>query len=751
MAHQDGYSHFYSKYSLILVIFFLSWASPTSSYAQVWKEEVQRSTATTIPQPLVIPPSQHFEGIDGLWSTFNLQVGTPEQDVRVLVSTASPQTMVVSSNYGCSNKVIANPPLTCAEQRGQLFDASSSSTWIEQGNFSIDGDGVGFERNLGYQLDCSWGLDTVHLSLVGGPTLPNQTIASFFDARYFYLGVFGLGIQPVNYTILGNSSAPTFFTSLKNRNLIPSLSWSYTAGAHYQLKQVFGQLIFGGYDAARIEPNTVSFDMAPDSDRDLVVWIQEIDFIGTTQKTILPAPIDAFIDSTDPLIWLPESVCKDFEIAFNLTLDNRTNLYLLNNSQHAALRAASPSVSFRLSNSQTGGQTVTITLPYPALDLTVEYPIVPNSTYYFPIRRAANSTQYTLGRTFLQEAYLTTDYENNSFTVSQCSWTENTLTQNIITIPSHEASITNSTSSSNTTSSINNKIKPPPSLRKSISKGAIAGIVVAVVILLAISIILAYLLFYRRKRDKVKEVTEIINNTNNSRPKSCYSESVEKVVNGVTELSSHRDRIHEVSSDGNLRGTAVELDAQGRATAAERQISRHASNRSELESPNRALYRIIHRQASNISELESLAGPLSRTPLVESPSRSDLQSLPGCLRRSIPRKPVNRSETISPLERPMMEQSLSGSVIDSAIDRSETSFLEFESPVLGHATLSEVGSLENFRETFLDSVSQVRYNNKKAKAAEVQEILDEYLSEDGEELELEEAEEEAGVKKMNPD
>jgi len=47
-------------------------------------------------------------------------------------------------------------------------------------------------------------------------------------------GIFGLNSQPVNFTSLGNFSSPSFITTLKNEGTIPSLGWSYTAGAKYR-------------------------------------------------------------------------------------------------------------------------------------------------------------------------------------------------------------------------------------------------------------------------------------------------------------------------------------------------------------------------------------------------------------------------------------------------------------------------------------------------------------------------------------
>jgi hypothetical protein len=86
--------------------------------------------------------------------------------------------------------------------------------------------------------------------------------------------------------------------------------------------------------------------------------------------------------------------------------------------------ATNPSVTFLLGVSTTGGSTTNIVLPFEALALKTQYPFTANATRYFPLRRAANETQHTLGRTFLQEAYLTVDYERGNFTVSQCTFNQ---------------------------------------------------------------------------------------------------------------------------------------------------------------------------------------------------------------------------------------------------------------------------------------------------------------------------------------
>ena len=70
----------------------------------------------------------------------------------------------------------------------------------------------------------------------------------------------------------------------------------------------------------------------------------------------------------------------------------------------AALMAQNASVTFTLGNRKSGGPTINITLPYASFDLVASFPVYPNSTRYFPLKQAANDSQYALGRTFLQEA-----------------------------------------------------------------------------------------------------------------------------------------------------------------------------------------------------------------------------------------------------------------------------------------------------------------------------------------------------------
>ncbi|KAB8304447.1 hypothetical protein EYC80_003842 [Monilinia laxa] len=444
----------------------------------------------------------YFEGADGHWSTFNIRVGTPATSVRVIVSTNSPATLVVLPG-GCTTNAIDPVPVECSSSRGGTFNNTLSRTWIDQGIFGINGVSNGVEANLGYNFDADYGLDTLGLGYAdgaNGPTLKNQTLATYALASPLYTGVFGLSTQPVIYQTFGNISVPSFLQSLRNQNLIPSLSWSYTAGAKYRLKAgQFAQLIFGGYDTSRYQPSAVTFSLNADVTRDLVVGVQAIVYQGQTTTSLLQDPIYAFVESTDPNIWLPLSACLLFEKAFGLVWNETTSIYLINSTQYALLSGASPTVIFSIANTISGGSIVNIQLPIGAFTLRASYPFVDNTTYYFPLKRAANDTQYTLGCTFLQEAYLTVDYDHGNFSINQCTWIDGAAS-NVVAIRAPLDGISNS---SNDTSY--SPDKPPPKL---ISPGAIAGIAIGALALIFIP--LTIFLLRRRNHHKIVRNSKLI-------------------------------------------------------------------------------------------------------------------------------------------------------------------------------------------------------------------------------------------------
>ena len=428
--------------------------------------------ASPVPAPVVIPASQNFEGNDGPWSTFTLRIGTPAQDVSAMVSTTGYQTWAVVPQ-GCPS----SEPADCAKLRVSLFNYNQSSTWVQNNVTSNGTFTLGLEENLDYTGNGLYGYDTVALGWQGsnGPSLDQQIVAGIATPEFYY-GIFGLDPRPTNLTNF-NDPVPSYMSNLKNQNLIPSLSWGYTAGNQYRENKVLGSLTLGGYDTSRFEPNDIIFAFDEQDIQALTVQVASITYtVNSTNASLLSTPISAFVDSTIPWIYLPVDVCKKFEEAFRIVWDIESQAYLVNETLHTRLLSDNATVTFALQNTTGVGQ-VEIALPYAAFDLIAQYPIAVNSTRYFPLVRAANSTQYTLGRTFFQEAYVTADYERRTFTVSRCTWDANAQ-QNITAIKS-----------------LAEQQAPPSSTSRHVSGGAIAGIAIGSILGVAALVVLSYFLY----------------------------------------------------------------------------------------------------------------------------------------------------------------------------------------------------------------------------------------------------------------
>ena len=240
------------------------------------------------PSPLSIPPSQNWyvskshkltcgaktdTSIQG-WSWMGRGPHSPYKSAalrrmwRVLVSPASDDTLVVSS-AGC----VGSTDSSCTNDRGGTFNPNSSSSWQQHGYYQLN-----VEPALNVPTQAVYGNDTVTLGIQGsgGPTLQNQIVAAYAGTE-MYLGMFGLNPSSTNFTAT-DLDRQSYLSSLKAANLIPSLSFGYTAGNQYRLKQVYGSLTLGGYDSSLFTPNNITIPLAPGPTRQLLAGLQKDHF-----------------------------------------------------------------------------------------------------------------------------------------------------------------------------------------------------------------------------------------------------------------------------------------------------------------------------------------------------------------------------------------------------------------------------------------------------------------------------------------
>jgi hypothetical protein len=186
-------------------------------------------------------------------------------------------------------------------------------------------------------------------------------------------------------------------------------------------------VVLGGTNLGRYSRNNVTFPL--DANRNPMINLDGITVSATGTPpwgagpyTLMVEPAQVLIDSTTPFLWLPESACRAFEQALGLTWNSSMNLYLLDNETiYSGLVGPNLSFTFRLTLEPGSVEGVEIVIPFSSLDMTISWPYVNISSTekikYFPLKRASSDRQYTLGRSFLQEAYLAVDYDRGNFSV----------------------------------------------------------------------------------------------------------------------------------------------------------------------------------------------------------------------------------------------------------------------------------------------------------------------------------------------
>lgn len=207
------------------------------------------TTPLPIPRPQVLTPSGGFDGDDGKWSTFTINVaGDGEgkgQNFKVLISTSSPMVLVPAQTNWCDDDECAKGRGIMSTINGQQARGFSdqSGDWKSEGLYTLPITGTyWFSSTLllptgpnrpNNTMNGEWGTTTVGL----GPASPqSNTIEDQYVAIYYnedlYLGSLGLSVGEVGF---GAAKKPTYLSSLASHvDIIPSRSYGFTAGASYR-------------------------------------------------------------------------------------------------------------------------------------------------------------------------------------------------------------------------------------------------------------------------------------------------------------------------------------------------------------------------------------------------------------------------------------------------------------------------------------------------------------------------------------
>ncbi|KAF7197498.1 hypothetical protein HII31_01308 [Pseudocercospora fuligena] len=420
-----------------------------TSFSFVNSVSLTADVTMALPQAMVLQATGEWEGSDGKWSTFSLQVGSePSLNFHVLPSISGWQILLPDPTLICKgpNNITDSG---CLRSRGAYAFGSldQSTTWTPEGVRGLQAHPTLFAEDD--SLTAEFGLDTIALENVSSliqVVQEKQVVGGYANDKY-WLGLLGLATRQTDLSVDASSEAvfQSPLASLLQNGTIPSLSFGYTAGSYYGKSQPkngilsgitdraagannFGSLTLGGYDASRRSPqSSQNLEVKIDNQSyDLKVQLLDISVSnGTTggQRSLLPIgeTYSMFLDTSTSQLWLPEAVCDMFVSSFGIEEDS-TGLFRINATAHQVLIQNNPSVTFTLGPGDGSDRKLSIEFGYNAFDLKVS--AAPNGPYpsnftYFPIRRAANDSQFVLGRAFFQETYITVDWGRANFTLSK--------------------------------------------------------------------------------------------------------------------------------------------------------------------------------------------------------------------------------------------------------------------------------------------------------------------------------------------
>ena len=355
-------------------------------------------------------------------------------------------------------------------------------------------------------------------------TFPNGT-------SYVPISLLSLNPQTVPNPSTLNASKVGFslLGMLDFQNNISSKSWGLHVGSG--AFNITGSMYFGGYDQNRVIERPATFtnntielnSITLGTTSGVSPWTN-----GELNENFLKAngsivdTLPATADPSVPYLYLPGDTCSALASALPVVLNTDLDLYLWDTSSTAYSDIVSSPSFLNFTFAPSSGEPISIKVPFALLNLTLDFPVVPAPTPYFPCRPSSPSIPdpWRLGRAFLQAAYIGQNNDADVFWLAQAPGPNLPTTDPVVkTIASTDRSIAQYspgapkwedtwsdvlkplTSTSPATGNSTNS-PPPPATDSSLSGGAKAGIAVGVIIGVFLLALLAFLVIRHRRRQQ---------------------------------------------------------------------------------------------------------------------------------------------------------------------------------------------------------------------------------------------------------
>ena len=130
----------------------------------------------------------------------------------------------------------------------------------------------------------------------------------------------------------------------------------------------------------------------------------------------------AIINPIVPYLFMSPETCAAVTEHLPVTLDSQIGLYIWNTTDSQYERIVNSPAYLAFVFQKAGSGNLTIKVPFRLLSLTLEAPIVTAAQQYFPCRpfhTSDNSSDYFLGKAFLQAAFIGMNWQESKFFLAQ--------------------------------------------------------------------------------------------------------------------------------------------------------------------------------------------------------------------------------------------------------------------------------------------------------------------------------------------
>ncbi|OJJ33978.1 hypothetical protein ASPWEDRAFT_52328 [Aspergillus wentii DTO 134E9] len=369
-----------------------------------------------------MPWSENIYGPDGPWHAVSVNIGIPRQAVDLYPGGRWSGTILTSS--------VCDKQTPCYSKKAGLYNQSVSDTAGDITDFGSPG---GFTiTNVAGSAVTKTLHDTVNW---GSIKVPNVSLTAVESVHQTYPG--GQKI-PVEVGVLSLGSPQISHVDYGTWMFIPGYLWtvgeipSYSYGLHIgsASQNIPGSLYLGGYDQNRVlgdisTQSFISFSSAEPGGQ-LMIDMTDIglgvatggspwnftmkDGLLTQSNSSILAPFSVEVNPVKPYLYLPQSTCDAITSHLPVTFNQSLGLYLwdTDSSHYQAITSSPAYLWFMFLKDTQNNQNITIKVPFALLNLTLEAPLVEQSTPYFPCY-PVNDT-YTIGRAFLQAAFISVNW-----------------------------------------------------------------------------------------------------------------------------------------------------------------------------------------------------------------------------------------------------------------------------------------------------------------------------------------------------